>query len=130
MTCNKSDVTRTHFWYRAMEFIHAFIGEVASGEQSLDVAAGKIFLSRTTCTVRVFSVSLLAHEQNQGWKGVVHGVTWGTQNSSKDEGILVNLLHISSQWGANILHTKCLVGSTTCKMLPCSENSGTFLTMS
>ena len=56
-----------------MEFIHAFIGEVASGEQSLDVAAGKIFLSRTTCTVRVFSVSLLVHEQNQGWKGVVHG---------------------------------------------------------
>ena len=37
-----------------MEFIHAFIGEVASGEQSLDVAAGKIFLSRTTCTVRVW----------------------------------------------------------------------------
>ena len=41
-----TEVTQyTHtFWYRAMEFIHTFIGEVANGEQSLDVAAGKSFL--------------------------------------------------------------------------------------
>ena len=49
---NKSDATHTHTHththtrthYRAMEFIHTFIGEVANGEQSLDVAAGKILL--------------------------------------------------------------------------------------
>ena len=29
--------------YRAMEFVCHFIGEVAGGEQSLDVAAGKAY---------------------------------------------------------------------------------------